>query len=168
MAAAGVAFGGIAIEPMDAIAAEPTDDAQFGIITNVDGSSSTVEVQLDSTSAGVKPVPSSLVARPSVLYRRLGEGDRVAVTTGPEATPIATPLFMTLSGPIEGRVGRELTIQGYRCSIDDLSAMHDASGERNLIKSFQIETLGVGQNVAALCINNSKSGKLTVETLFLA
>jgi hypothetical protein len=127
-----------------------------------------VDVQLDPASTVLNSGSSKVTARQSVLYRQLSEGDRVAVTKDAGATYVATPVFTIISGPIEGRIAQGLTVQGRTCSIDELSAIRDTSGERNLLKAIKVEALSVGQNVTVVCVNNSKSGKLTVEVLVLA
>jgi hypothetical protein len=168
VAAAGVVLGGSATLPRDVMAAGSNDDALFGTIAGRDASSTEVHVQLDPASSARTGGSSQLTARQSVLYRNLGEGDRVAVMKDADGTYVATPLFTTLLGPIEQRIAKELTVQGHACSIDGLSAIRDASGERNLLEAIKVEALSVGLSVIAACINNSKSGKLTVEILVLA
>jgi TAT (twin-arginine translocation) pathway signal sequence len=168
VAAAGVVLGGSAMVPQGVMAAGSEDDALLGTVAGRGTLSTDVVVQLDPASVARTSGSSKLTARQSVLYRKLGEGDRVAVTKDPDATYVATPLFTTLLGPIERRIAKELTVQGHACSIDDLSAIHDESGDRNLLTAIKVEDLSVGQDVTAVCINNSKSGKLIVEILVLA
>lgn len=157
---AGAAIGAGSVEA--AAAAMPDKDKpKPGTVTRLEGSGDVV-IRIDRSGNG-----RLLTARGSVLHRSLTEGDRVAVQAEPDGSLVASPIFVGLFGNIEKYADNQLRVQGRTCVIDELSVVRDRSGDRTVVTTNDPNLLAVGRAVGLLCVDNRRSGRLTLHTAFL-
>ena len=161
-AAASVAGAALGVGSIETAAAATPQQAnlQPGTVSRVYGAGQ-VGIRLD------RPPGRLTRALGSVLHRSLRQGDRVAVQAQPDGSLIASPIFVGLLGNIEKQANEHLTVQGRTCVIDDLSVVRNASGDHKVATSSDPNLLAVGRFVGLLCIDNRKSGGLTLHTAFL-
>ncbi len=163
LAVGGVAVGGIATTPVDAASAESTRVAQFGVVTSGQDSQGNVEVSLDAVAGAT----ITRRARTSLLHRQLHPGDAVAVTEDSAGTALVSPVFAGLTGPLEHLSADEITVQGRTSQIDGLSVVRDGVADQNFGQWVKKHDLAEGREVGLLCVDNKKSGKLTLQILYL-
>lgn len=167
LGAVGLTLAGPLAAPAEA-AGEAETASVYGVVTSGGPAGRSVGIALDAPFSG-----KSLEARAQTLAGALASGERVAVRQDTDGSEVASPLFMTLSGPIEKQDGRQLIVEGQHCSMDESSRFRDKKGETDLIERFGSGALSVGQSVIVVCRNNvgvgqtaaAKIGKLTIQTL---
>jgi hypothetical protein len=164
---AGLTLGGPLAVPPPA-KGEAGTESVYGVVTSGGPAGQSVVIALDAPFTG-----KSIRARAQTLRGPLARGERVALRQDPSGSEVASPLFMTLIGPIEKQEGRELVVEGQSCSMNENSTFRDQKGQTDLISRFDSGALSVGQSVVVVCRNyvgvgqaaTAKIGKLTVQTL---
>lgn len=154
-----VGVGAVAAADQTSASAANEAPAPAGTVTSVGGSASSVTVTLDADG-------SSVSALSTIRHRSLHPGDRVVIEHDESGQAIASPLFISLSGPIEAANDRSITVSGRRCTIDPRSVVYSGSNDRQLQGSLSAQTLKVGTTVGLLCVDNRRHGTLTVQALY--
>ncbi len=162
----GTVFGRGAARAIGTSAFNEADDA--GAVATVEGAASNGRAHV--RIAGKR---DSVEAHIAVAHRDLRDGDRVIVTEDAVGGLTATPLFLSLDGPIEALGKDALTVQGVRCIIDK-STMVYLHNTRASVEKGPVEIVaysdhagfGVDSRVGVLSVQNAGDGSNTAHALY--